>query len=135
MAHYTLIHRWFDEVWHNGNENAIDQLLDENAVIHGLEIENNLTGPAGFKPFYRKFRESFPSIHVDLDHLVAVNDLEVAHCTVTGKNVKGQEVNFDGIVVCKFRNGKIIEAWNAFDFLKMYQQTGYRLVAEEELVS
>lgn len=135
MPKYTLIHRWFDEVWHNGNENAIDELLDENAVIHGLEIDANLTGPAAFKPFYRSFRESFPSIRVDLDHLVEANDYEVAYCTVTGRNVKGQEVNFNGIVVCKFKDGKMVEAWNGFDFLKMFQQTGHRLVAEEEMAA
>jgi len=135
MSKYTLIHRWFDEVWHNGNENAIDELLDENAVIHGLEIDANLTGPAAFKPFYRSFRESFPSIRVDLDHLVEANDYEVAYCTVTGRNVKGQEVNFNGIVVCKFKDGKMVEAWNGFDFLKMFQQTGHRLVAEEEMAA
>jgi predicted ester cyclase len=135
MPNDTLIHRWFEEVWHKGNESAIDELLDQNAVIHGLDIEANLTGPAAFKPFYRSFRESFPSIHVDLDHLIDAGDFEVAHCTVTGKNVKGQEVNFHGIVVCKFKDGKMIEAWNAFDFLKMFQQTGHRLVAEEELMA
>jgi len=135
MSNYTFIHRWFDEVWHKRNENAIDELLDQDAVIHGLEIDGNLRGPAAFKPFYRSFCESFPSIRVDLDHLIQANDFEVAHCTVTGKNVKGQEVNFNGIVVCKFRDGKMIEAWNGFDFLKMFQQTGHRLVAEEELLA
>jgi predicted ester cyclase len=135
MSNYTLLHRWFDEVWHKGNENAIDELLDENAVIHGLEIDSELTGPAAFKPFFRNFRESFPSIRVELDHLIEVNDFETAYCTVTGKNVKGQEVNFNGIVVCKFKDGKMIEAWNAFDFLKMYQQTGHRLISEEQLMA
>jgi predicted ester cyclase len=135
MSDYTLLHRWFDEVWHKGNENAIDELLDENGIIHGLDIDSNLTGPAAFKPFYRSFRESFPSINIELDHLIEVNDFETAYCKVTGKNIKGQEVNFTGIVVCKFRDGKIIEAWNAFDFLKMFQQTGHRLVSEEELIA
>jgi predicted ester cyclase len=129
------MHRWFEEVWHKGNESAIDELLDQNAVIHGLDVDANLTGPAAFKPFYRSFKESFPSIHIDLDHLIDADDFEVAHCTVTGKNVKGQEVNFHGIVVCKFRDGKMIEAWNAFDFLKMFQQTGHKLVSEEELIA
>jgi predicted ester cyclase len=135
MSDYTLIHRWFDEVWHKGNESAIDELLDQNAVIHGLDIDSNLTGPAAFKPFYRNFRESFPSIRVDIDHLIQKDEFETAYCTVTGKNVKGQEVNFHGIVVCRFRDGKMIEAWNAFDFLTMFQQTGHRLVAEEELAT
>jgi predicted ester cyclase len=135
MSNYTLLHRWFDEVWHKRNENAIDDLLDQNAVIHGLEINSHLTGPAAFKPFFRNFCEAFPSIHVDLDHLIQANDFETAYCTVTGKNAKGQEVNFNGIVVCKFKDGKMIEAWNGFDFLKMYQQTGHRLVLEEPVTA
>jgi predicted ester cyclase len=44
-------------------------------------------------------------------------------------------VNFTGIVITKFKDGKIIEGWNAFDFLKMYQQMGHRLVAEEPLTA
>jgi predicted ester cyclase len=135
MSNYTLMHRWFDEVWHKGNENAIDELLDQDAVIHGLDVDSNLTGPTAFKPFYRSFRESFPSIHVELDHLINTGEFEAAYCTVSGKNIKGQEVNFNGIVICKFRDGKMIEAWNGFDFLKMFQQTGHRLVANEEMIA
>jgi predicted ester cyclase len=135
MPHDSLLHRWFDEVWHKGSEDAIDQLLDQDAVLHGLETDNNLQGPEAFKPFYRSFRQEFPSIRVDLDHLIKIDDFEAAHCTVTGTNTKGKDVNFTGLVITKFKDGKMIEAWNAFDFLKMYQQMGHRLVAEEPLTA
>jgi predicted ester cyclase len=135
MPHASLLHRWFDEVWHKGSEDAIDQLLDQDAIIHGLETDSNLKGPEAFKPFYRSFRQEFPSIQVNLEHLIKTDDFEAAYCTVTGTNSKGRDVNFTGIVITKFKDGKIIEGWNAFDFLKMYQQMGHRLVAEEPLTA
>ncbi|HEY1870479.1 MAG TPA: ester cyclase [Chitinophagaceae bacterium] len=134
MSEYSRTHRWFDEVWHKGNEKAIDELMHETAITHGLDPDN-ATGTKVFKSFYHSFRSEFPSIHVELEPLVKTDDTEVSHCTVTGKSAKGHEVSFTGIVVVKFKNGKIVEAWNAFDFLKMYQQTGHRLVAVEGVVA
>src|SRR5215467_5287894 len=134
MSEYTRTHRWFDEVWHKGNEKAIDELMHENAITHGLDLGDNENGTKAFKSFYHSFRSEFPSIHVKLETLVKTDDVEATHCNVTGKNSKGQQVNFHGIVVVKFKDGKIIEGWNAFDFLKMHQQTGHRLVAVEGVV-
>ena len=125
--------RWTEEVWNNANESAIDELLDADAKIHGLEKE--MTGPDEFKPFYQAFREAFPSVHIDVDVLVANDEFEAAQCYVKGKSADGKEVSFTGIVIGRFKDGKIIEGWNAFDFLSMYKQLGQKLVAEEEAVA
>jgi hypothetical protein len=34
-------------------------------------------------------------------------------------------VEFDGVVMALVRDGRIVEAWNCFDFLSMYQQIGW----------
>jgi len=128
----TLLEQWFNEVWHKGNENAIDELMDKDAVIHGLETEADLKGSDAFKPFYKKFRESFPVVEVEMDHLIKNDEFEAAYCTVSGKNAEQKNVQFNGIVISKFKNGKMIEAWNAFDFLTMYKQLGLQLVGENE---
>ena len=133
-AHPTLLHRWFDEVWHNGNEKAINELLHEDAVIHGLGTDANQKGPTAFKPFYQNFRKEFPSVHVDLNHIIKTDDCEAAYCNVSSKNANGKTVQFTGITIAKFKDGLMIEGWNAFDFLTMHQQLGYKLVAEEESV-
>jgi predicted ester cyclase len=54
---------------------------------------------------------------------------------VTGKSADGKDVNFTGIVIARFSDGKIVEAWNAFDFLSMYKQLGQKLVYEEEAMA
>ena len=34
--HTSQLQHWYDEVWNNANEAAIDQLLDPDAEIDGL---------------------------------------------------------------------------------------------------
>jgi len=118
----TLLHRWYEEVWNNSNEHAIDELLDESAVIHGLETDHTKTGPQAFKPFYHGFRQNFPSVNVNLEPIITTDEFEAAHCVVNATTMDGKEVNFTGLTIAKFKNGKLIEGWNAFDFLTMHKQ-------------
>lgn len=46
----SLTCRWMQEVWNEGREDAIDEMLDENAVVHGIEGITE-AGPNGFKIF------------------------------------------------------------------------------------
>jgi hypothetical protein len=34
-------------------------------------------------------------------------------------------VDFWGITIARVRDGRIVEGWNCFDFLRMYQQLGW----------
>jgi predicted ester cyclase len=128
----TFLHRWFEEVWHKGSEEAIDEMLAEDGVGYGLPTENGepIRGPKEFKPFFRNFREAFPNINVEIVETVSEGDKICAVCHVTGA-LEGaslgvtpakQPVDFTGIIVVKLRDGKIIEAWNEFNFMTMYRQ-------------
>ena len=73
----AFIRRWFEEVWNKGREEAIDEMFAEEGVANGLVDEGGqpLRGPAGFKPFFRKFREAFPEIEVVVEDAIAEGDL------------------------------------------------------------
>jgi steroid delta-isomerase-like uncharacterized protein len=130
----ALIRRWFDEVWNKGREEAIDELFDEEGVAHGLADEGGapLRGASGFKPFFRRFREAFPGIEVVVDDAISEGDRVAARCTVRGRHegdtlgfaATGRPVEFTGMTFVRVRDGKIIEAWNNFDFTSMLQQLG-----------
>lgn len=130
----TLMHRWFEEVWNQGREETIDELFAEDGVGYGLPTEDGepIRGAKEFKPFYHKFREAFPDIHVTIEETVCEDDKITALCHVTGTHsgngvgVKptNQPIDFKGIVIIKVKDGKIVESWNQFDFLSMYQQLG-----------
>jgi predicted ester cyclase len=49
-------------------------------------------------------------------------------CTVSATHANGKQANFSGVSIAKFEDGKLVEGWNGFDFLTMYQQLGFKLV-------
>jgi hypothetical protein len=36
----NLIHEWFEEVWNQRNTQTIDRLMAEDALFHGIPIDN-----------------------------------------------------------------------------------------------
>ena len=132
MSTSELIKQWYEEVWNKANENFIDEMMHKDIIVHGLDPTGTTKGIDNFKTFYKNFRNSFPSVHVDVQALAANDEYATAWCHVTAKHNKGNNVSFTGLSVGKYKEGKLVEGWNSFDFLKMYQQLGHRLVAEEE---
>ncbi len=130
----TLMHRWFEEVWNKGREEAIDELFAEDGIGHGLPTEDGepIRGPKEFKPFYRKFREAFPNTKIAISEVVSDGERIACVCQVSalhegrglGVDPTNRQVEFSGMVLIKVRDGKIIESWNAFDFMKMYSEVG-----------
>jgi steroid delta-isomerase-like uncharacterized protein len=129
----TIIHRWFEEVWNRGREDAIDEMMSEDTVTHGLEAE--IRGPAAFKPFYRKFRAAFPDMRITVEDVLVDGDMIAARCSVTGTHTGpglpvpagGKPANFTGMCIARVKDGKLIEGWNNFDFLSLYRQIGLTL--------
>ena len=130
----TLTYRWFNEVWNNSRKAAIDELLDTNAVVHGIEGINT-PGPEGFKVFYDSFRQQFPQVHVEVEETVSEGGYETSRCTVRATNANNQTVTFSGMTFIQVRDNKIVEAWNNFDFLSMHQQLGFRMAPAEEVIA
>jgi steroid delta-isomerase-like uncharacterized protein len=126
--------RWFEEVWNKGRADAIAEMLAEDAVVHGLsdDVANPLRGPEGFLPFHAQFRDAFPNIEVVVEDQIAEGDLVATRCVVRGKHegdglgfkATQAPVEFTGMAITRIKDGKIVEAWNNFDFMKMYRQLG-----------
>jgi steroid delta-isomerase-like uncharacterized protein len=130
----ALIRRWFEEVWNKGREEAIDEMLSEEGVAHGLgdEARQKLRGPSDFKPFFRRFRGAFPEIEVVVEETISEGDKVAARCTVRGRHrgdtlgfkATDLPVEFEGVSIVRVKDGKIVEAWNNFDFMSMFRQLG-----------
>lgn len=123
--------RWFKEVWDDGDESAIDRLMHPQALVHGLGTP--IRGPEQFKPFFRVFHRALADLKVEVARTVVQGDVCAAHCHVIGRHVgtdlggpaTGAPVDFWGITILRAENGKVVEGWNCFDFLSMYQQIGW----------
>lgn len=132
----ALLRRWFEEVWNKGRAETIDELLAVDAIAHGLsdDAAKPLKGPADFKPFHQTFRGAFPDIKVTIEDMIAEGDKVAARCSVRGKHTgdhlgvaaSNAQVDFTGVTIVRIKDGKFVEGWNNFDFLKMNQQIGIK---------
>lgn len=129
-----LVRRWFEEVWNQGRADAIDEMFHENGIAHGLSDDpaNPIKGPTQFRPFHTTFREAFPNMIVVVEDMIAEGDKVAARCSVRGKHegdfrgtaATQSPVEFTGIAIIRIDGGKIVEAWNNFDFMTMHKQVG-----------
>lgn len=128
----AVARQWFKEVWDEGKEEAIDRLMAPDAVAHGLTPEP-MVGPAAFKPVFHTFREALGDLAIQIERSFTDGEYCTVHCRVKGRHVgralggepTGRPVDFYGMTIVRVRDGQIIEGWNAFDFLTMYQQMGW----------
>jgi steroid delta-isomerase-like uncharacterized protein len=130
----ALVHRWFEEVWNKGHADAIDEMLAEDGIVHGLsdDVNKPMRGTRDFRPFHTQFRGAFPGIYVVVEDTIAEGDKVAARCSVRGKHSgahlgfapSNATVEFTGMVIVRIKDGKIVEGWNNFDFMQMYRQIG-----------
>jgi predicted ester cyclase len=131
MVDASFIHRWFDEVWNAQRESAVDEMFAEDGIGHGLGAEP-IRGPAEFKTFHRAFISAYPDLKVIVEDTVVEGDKIATRCRVTGSHTghgigvapTNQPVEFTGMVIVRVKDGKIVEAWNEFNFMEMYKQVG-----------
>jgi predicted ester cyclase len=123
---------WFREVWDEGREETIDRLMARDCVAHGLG-DRPIVGPDQFKPFFRMFQSAFGDLQIEVARTIVQGDMVAAHCHVVARHVGAglggtptqRPVDFWGMTMLRVRGGQIVEAWNCFDFLSMYQQLGW----------
>lgn len=127
----VVMRTWFDEVWNQGREAAIDRLFPVDAVAHGLP-GGPIQGPGAFRGVFHAFRGAFPDIRIDVDHTIAAGNSIAAHVRVTGTHgggtlglpATGRRIDIQGMIMATVTHGQVRECWNCFDFLTMYQQIG-----------
>ena len=134
MADETFIHRWFEEVWNNKREDAIDEMFAEDGIANGLTDPdgNAIRGPEGFKKLHRAFVSAYPDMKITVEDTVVEGDKIAARCRVTGSHdghgigvtPTNRPVEFTGMTIIRVKDGKIAEAWNEFNFMEMYKQVG-----------
>jgi steroid delta-isomerase-like uncharacterized protein len=130
----TIVHDWFERVWNAGQVDAIDELLADDARIHGLKGADgsDVGGPAEFRQMHTAFRDAFPDMSIAVDECLVDGDRMAFRCRVRGTHsggglgveATGQPVEFIGMGFVRVRDGQIVEAWNTFDFQAMNQQIG-----------
>jgi steroid delta-isomerase-like uncharacterized protein len=128
-----VVLRWFEEVWNQGSEAAIDELFGADAVAHGLgDSELDVRGPAEFKAFTAHIRGSIPDIRFQVEDMVSEGDRVAVRVVFGGTHTgpglgvepTGRRISLKGLILVRIVNGQIVEGWNSYDQLGMLRQIG-----------
>lgn len=122
---------WFEQVWNQKSEAAIDQLFHAQGRCYGFpEPDSVLIGPENFKPVHRNFCGAFPDLHIDVEEMIAEGDRVAVRWKVTmthtgdhlGFPASGKSVVLSGSSFIVSDGKQIVEGWNHMDLGAMMQR-------------
>lgn len=127
----ALMRHVSEEIWNKGNLDLIPEIISPDYVFHPL-TGNEVKGIEGFKQMVTMFRTGAPDFHQTIDSQVVEGDMVAARITATGTftgksgdiEPTGKNFTLKSAVFNRMEGGKIVETWNYFDSLSMYQELG-----------
>ena len=128
-ANKAIIRDFFDQVWNQGDEAAIDRFIAEDAIGNDPDFG---IGREGFKRQWRKWREAFPDLRFEVEELVAESDTVVSRWTLTGTHTgpflgiapTGRAIRVAGMSLDHLQDGLLVSGFDGWDNLGLRQQLG-----------
>lgn len=120
-ANKKLAAEWFEQVWNQKSESAIERMFHSDRRSHGLpDPDSVLVGAEAFKAFHRQFCGAFPDLHVDVEDVIAEGDRVAVRWKASGTHrgdhlgipATGRAVAVNGSSFFAISGGSIEEVWN-----------------------
>ena len=132
------IARKFVEALDEGNFDIHEELFADNYVCHFVGIPEPLSRDAQ-KQFIKAYYEAFPNNTHTLEDIIAKENKVVFRQINRGTQEReyegilptGKQVEYAGIWIFRFADGKIVESWGIEDGLGMMMQLGMELKPKE----
>ncbi len=130
-ANKQLVRDWFEKVWNQQSEAAIDAMFSSDGRAHGFpQADSVLVGPEDFKAIHRGFCNAFPDIRVTVEDTIAEGDKVAVRWTATmthlgdslGMAPTGKKVILNGSTIAVVKDGRICEGWNFMDMGGLFAQ-------------
>ena len=128
----TVIRRVFDEVWNKSDFSLLDQVYGPDYVAHVAGAPRDIEGPEQFKQFVALHSVLTSDLSFSVDDQIAEGDSVATRWTATTTPTSGlvsvppdaQEIRVTGISIHRFADGKVVESWDNWDALTLYQALG-----------
>jgi steroid delta-isomerase-like uncharacterized protein len=133
LDNISLLKRWYQEVWREGKNETIYELLAPDAVLTGTNgPKETIHGPKEFAAFADQIRSAFSDTEIIVEDAFGIEDKVVARWSSTmthsgdgmGLAATGKQVRITGMSIARILNGKIVEGWDNWDRLAMLEQIG-----------
>ena len=124
-----LARRFFQEVWNEGDEAAIDRFIAADARGNDPTFG---AGREAFRAQWRKWRAAFPDLHFAVEEVVAEEHVVVTRWTLTGTHTgefmgippSGRRISVGGMSLDHIANGQIVSGFDGWDELGLWRQLG-----------
>jgi predicted ester cyclase len=136
VGNKQIVRRAMEEMFNQGNPNAVDTYVTANFVDHQASPGAPPTRE-GLKQLLTNLRTAFPDLHVTIDDIIAEGDKVVVRATMHGTQKgelrlgpgpalppTGKRFTMQMIDIIRLRAGKAVEHWGNEDDLGMMQQLG-----------
>ena len=125
----ALARRFFQEVWNDKREAAIDEFIAEHAAGNDADFG---AGREGFREQWRKWHAAFPDLHFEIEDVIAEDDKVLARWTLTGTHrgefmgvpASGRSVRVSGMSLDIIKDGQIDSGFDGWDALGLRRQIG-----------
>lgn len=123
--------RMIDEVVHQGDLDAVDELFTEDCVWHGPGGEETV-GRDALKKNIEIYRAAFPGFRITVHDQLGQGDRIATRWSVAGTHdgplgdipPTGREIDITAVTIDRFEGGLIAEEWEMFDEMLMMRQLG-----------
>jgi steroid delta-isomerase-like uncharacterized protein len=124
-----LARRFFEEIWNQGDESAIDCYIPVDAKGNDPDFGS---GREGFKAQWRKWRDAFPDLRFEIVDLVAEGEKVLTRWVLTGTHqgeflgipATGRPIRVAGMSLDRIEDGLVVEGFDGWDALGLRQQLG-----------
>lgn len=130
MQPEELIRTLIEDVFNRGNLSKLDTII--HPEYRYTSPDSQLHGIDQLKEFVQTFRRAFPDLTLQIDDFFISGDRSCTTFTLRGtheENFMGipatkKSVQVQGMVMSRFKHGKISEDWEILDNLSLLQQLG-----------
>ena len=132
MRPRELLDRHTEEVWNQGNLDAVEKYIAESYTEHDPSIHEQLRGPEAYKRNVESFLSAFPDLEVTIEDSIVEGDkiaMRQRFCgthtgTFEGIEPTGEEIESTSFLICRIEDDKIAETWVETDMLGLLEQLG-----------
>jgi len=129
----TLIRRFIEEIFNQGNLSLVDELFAPDFVEREQLPPGIPKNREGIKVLTGMLRSAFPDFKATIEDILAEGDKVVIRMTWSGTHTGGEfmgipatgkKVSIGVIDIIRIAGGKVVEPWGQMDSMLMMQQLG-----------
>lgn len=127
----VIARRHLEETWRHGDMMTADEVIAENISYHD-PMSENISNIDSLKNYVHAVRTAFPDLKFTVEDIFAAGNKVALRWTfygthqgrIRGVDPTGKAVSFIGMSIYHILDGKIKEAWIAWDSYGYMQQLG-----------